>query len=119
MIYHAHAPSLKAIHLLSNRTQYATTVEEHHCDGSVYYVLRFHGSFGSLSASAAATLAVELLVFRMCFKPTLLTIEDQPGDERWEDFLGTFGFQYSSDLPCTDGQARRLFVSPAIHAGRE
>ncbi len=114
MIYHPHTPTLKAIHVLSNRAEYVTTVEEHHCDDTTSYVLRLHGSFASLSASAAATLAVEMFAFRMCFRKTLFAMEDQPGDERWEDFLRAFGFRYSSDLPCTDGNARRMFLSPAL-----
>lgn len=116
MIQTSHAPTLRGLHLLANHPEYALTLEEHVIDdGTRHHVVSFHSGTEPLKLGSVAKLTHELLTLRLAFadKP-LFVVESLPNDREQEAFLGLFGFVPFQSLPCTDGQVRRLFISPAV-----
>jgi hypothetical protein len=115
MIQHAHEPTLRGITLLANHPAYALTLERHVTDdGNQYSALCFHGDVTALGINDVAALSTELFALRLSVKEPLFTIENTPDAPQWESYLALFGFKPIMRLPCTDGQERRLFASPAI-----
>jgi hypothetical protein len=49
-------------------------------------------------------------LWRQCVPVVLYAISDDDEDV-WAKFVKRFGFQYLSDIGCTDGKTRRLFVN--------
>jgi hypothetical protein len=50
-------------------------------------------------------------IFREGLKDIPLFCMADDDNEKWERYISRFGFQYLSDIPCSDGKIRRLFVN--------
>jgi hypothetical protein len=50
-------------------------------------------------------------VFRASLASTPLFCMGTVDDAKFEKYVTRFGFEYLSDIPCTDGQVRRLYVN--------
>ncbi len=53
-------------------------------------------------------------IFRRCV-PVVVYATAEVDDDKWEQFVKLFGFQFLSDVVCENGEKRRLFVNyPSI-----